>query len=42
MEVSKSIELKGTINCGQFVLEEKHLFHNDISPILDSYYPMKG
>ncbi len=21
---------------------EKHLFQNDISPILNSYYPMKG
>ncbi len=23
-------------------IREKHLFHNDISPILNSYYPMKG
>ncbi len=42
MEVSKSIEYKGVINCGRFVLEKKHLFHNDTSPNLNSYYPLKG
>ncbi len=29
-------------NCVQHVFEKIHLFHNDISPHLKSYYPMEG
>ncbi len=32
---------RGANNCPTCIWE-KHLFHNDISPILNSYYPMKG
>ncbi len=33
---------RGTSNCVQHVFEKKHLFHNDISPILNSYSPRKA
>ncbi len=33
---------RGANNCVQNVFEKKHLFHNDISPILNLYYPVKG
>ncbi len=42
MEVSKSIELKGAVNCGQCVLEKNIYFIMIFPPILNSYSPMKG
>ncbi len=42
MEVSKSIELKGAVNCVQRVLEKKMYFIIIFPPIFNSYYPMKG
>ncbi len=41
MEVSKSIEYKGAVNCGQCVLEKNIYFIMIFPPILNSYYPMR-
>ncbi len=38
MEVSKSIEWKGTVNCGQCVLEKNIYFIMIFPPILNSYW----
>ncbi len=42
MEVSKIEEKKGTINCGQCVLEKNIYFIIIFPPILTSYSPMEG
>ncbi len=42
MEVSKSIEKKGAVNCGQCVIEKHIDFTMTFTPILNSYFQMKG
>ncbi len=38
----KKYWIKGCHYLWPMCIREKHLFHNYISPILNSYYPMKG